>query len=119
MMFLSIALVAWTAAVPYSAPPVGPFPASPVTRIDTVTQELIAIALPRGGSGLMWRGARRFDVRVVKPLYEADIPNTDVVVFVLLAAHAGTTTVLYGLTNGEHPKAYRAARFKITVAPRD
>ena len=40
-------------------------------------------------------------------------------VFVLLAAHAGTTTVLYGLTNGEHPKAYRAARFKITVAPRD
>ena len=51
MMFLSMALVAWTAAVPYSAPSVGPLPASPVTRIDTVTQELIAITsegVPRG-----------------------------------------------------------------------
>jgi hypothetical protein len=118
MIFLATALAALVAAVPHSAPPVGPLPPSPVTRIDTVAQELVAIALPRGQSGLTWRGARRFDVRVVKPLYEADIPNTDVVVFVLLAAHPGTTTVMYGLTNGEHPKAYRAARFTITVAPR-
>jgi hypothetical protein len=32
---------------------------------------------------------RPFDVRVVKPLYEADIPSTDVVVFMLLAVQPG------------------------------
>lgn len=105
-------------AAPHSAPPVGPLPPSPVTTINTVSQELVAIALPRGGSGLTWRGARPFDVRVVKPLYEADVPNTNVTVFVLLAGRPGTTTVMYGLTNGERPKAYRAARYRIIVSPR-
>jgi hypothetical protein len=118
MAILLTALVLLTSASPQSAPPVGPLPPSPVTTIHTVSQELVAIALPRGGSGLTWRGARPFDVRVVKPLYEADVPNTNVVVFVLLAGRPGTTTVMYGLTNGEHPKAYRAARFRISVAPR-
>lgn len=103
---------------PVSAPPVGPLPPSPVTTIHTVSQELVGIALPKGQSGLTWRGARPFDTRIVKPLYEADVPNTDVVVFVLVAAKPGTTTVMYGLTNGEHRKAYRAARFRIVVSPR-
>jgi hypothetical protein len=112
------ALVLAAFAGPHSAPPVGPLPPSPVTTIHTVSQELVAIALPRGNSGLTWRGARPFDVRVVKPLYEADVPNTNVIVFVLLAVRPGTTTVMYGLTNGERPKAYRAARFRNTVSPR-
>lgn len=103
---------------PLSAPPVGPLPPSPVTTIHTVSQELVGVALPKGRSGLTWRGARPFDTRVVKPLYEADVPNTNVIVFVLLAVKPGTTTVMYGLTNGERPKAYRAARFRIVVAPR-
>ncbi len=115
--FLTV-LVLLASAAPHSAPPVGPLPPSPVTTIHTVSQELVAIALPRGRSGLTWRGARPFDLRVVKPLYEADVPNTNVIVFVLLAARPGTTTVMYGLTNGERPKAYRAARFRITVSPR-
>ncbi|MES1246112.1 MAG: hypothetical protein ABUS54_00380 [Actinomycetota bacterium] len=103
---------------PVSAPPVGSLPASPVTTIRTVSQELIGIALPRGESGLTWRGARPFDTRIVKPLYEADVPNSDVTVFVLVAGRPGTTTVMYGLTNGERTKAYRAARFRIVVSSR-
>lgn len=117
-MTFAAALMLLAGAVPHSAPPVGPLPPSPVTTIHTVAQELVGIALPRGESGLTWRGARPFDVRVVKPLYEADVPNTHVTVFVLLASHPGATTVMYGLTNGEHTKAYRAARFRIVVAPR-
>jgi hypothetical protein len=115
---LLAALALLVGATPRSAPPVGPLPPSPVTTIHTVSQELVAIALPRGRSGLTWRGARPFDVRVVKPLYEADVPNTNVTVFVLLAGRPGTTIVMYGLTNGEHVKAYRAARFRVTVSPR-
>lgn len=108
------ALVAATARA--SAPPVGPLPKSPVTTITTVAQELFAFALPRGQSGLTWRGAGNTNVRVARPLTEAEVG--DVIVFVYLAVKPGTALVSYGLTHGETRKAYRAARYRIVVEPR-
>jgi hypothetical protein len=99
-----------------SAPPVGPLPKSPVTRITTFTQELFAFALPTGQSGLTWRGAGNTNVRVARPLTEAEVG--DAIVFVYLAVKPGTALVSYGLTDGETRKAYRAARYRIVVRPR-
>jgi len=100
-----------------SAPPVGPLPPSPVTTITTVTQELISFALPRGQSGLVWRTARDSNPAVARELAEGDIPG-NVTVVVFLARRPGTTDVAFGLTNDEHAKAYRAARYHVIVKPR-
>ena len=100
-----------------SAPPVGPLPPSPVTTITTVTQELVSFALPRGESGLVWRTARDSNPTVAREFAEGDIPG-DITVVVFLARRPGKTDVAFGLTNDEHPKAYRAARYHIIVKPR-
>jgi hypothetical protein len=100
-----------------SAPPVGPLPPSPVTTITTVTQELVSFALPRGSSGLVWRTARDSNPSVAREVAEGDIPG-NVTVVVFIARKPGTTDVAFGLTNGEHAKAYRAARYHIVVKPR-
>lgn len=99
-----------------SAPPVGPLPKSPVTTITTFSQELFALALPRGESGLTWRGAANTNTRVARPLSEAEVGNA--IVFVYLAVKPGTALVSYGLTYGETKRAYRAARYRIVVKPR-
>lgn len=105
-----------TATARASAPPVGPLPRSPVTTITTFTEELFALALPIGQSGLTWRGAGNTNVHVARPLSEAEVGN--VIVFVYLAVKPGTALVSYGLTHGETRKAYRAARYRILVKPR-
>lgn len=99
-----------------SAPPVGPLPKSPVTTISTVAQELIAVALPRGQSGLVWRAARPYDSSVVRETTEANVGDLTVIVY--LAVRPGTTILRFGLTNGERPKAYRAARYRVVVSKR-
>ncbi len=100
-----------------SAPPVGPLPASPVTTITTFTQELVSFALPRGQSGLVWRAALDSNPAVAREVAEGDIPG-NVTVVVFLARKPGTTNVAFGLTRDEHPKAYRAARYRVIVKPR-
>jgi len=100
-----------------SAPPVGPLPPSPVTTITTVTQELVSFALPRGESGLVWRTARDSNPAVAREFAEGDIPG-NITVVVFLAHRAGTTDVAFGLTNDEHIKAFRAARYHLIVKPR-
>lgn len=100
-----------------SAPPVGPLPKSPVATIHTVTQELIAIALPRGQSGLVWRAAPPYDASVVRPYAEQDIAK-DLTILVYLAVHPGTAHLNFGLTNDDKPKAYRAARYVVVVGKR-
>lgn len=100
-----------------SAPPIGPLPKSPVTTIHTVAQELIAIALPRGESGLVWRAAPPYDARVVRPYAEQDIAK-NLTILVYLAVRPGTARLNFGLTDDDRPKAYRAARYAIVVAKR-
>jgi hypothetical protein len=110
------AVLAGAGASSASAPPVGKLPPSPVTTISTVSQELFAFALPRGRSGLVWRGKSNSNPQVAKPLTEADVGDT--IVLVYLAGRPGVADVTYGLTNGEHLKAYRGARFHVIVKPR-
>lgn len=100
-----------------TAPPVGPLPPSPVTTITTVTQELVSFALPRGQSGLVWRTALDSNPSVAREFAEGDIPG-NITVVVFLARKPGTTNVAFGLTSDEHPKAYRAARYRLIVKRR-
>lgn len=110
------AMLACVSASTASAPPVGKLPKSPVTTIRTVSQELIAFALPRGQSGLVWRGKSNTDWHVAKPLTEGEIGDTTVLIY--LAGKPGVTDVTFGLTKGETLKAYRAARFHVIVTAR-
>jgi hypothetical protein len=101
-------------AVWASAPPVGPLPKGPVTTIHVQRGELFALVVPRPGVGLAWRGARRSDATVARPLDEAEVNGN--IVFVYRAGRAGKTTVIYALTRDERPKALKARYFRIVVA---
>jgi hypothetical protein len=96
-----------------TAPPVGPLPRGPVTTIRVQHGLLFAIALPRPGSGLAWRGARLSDATVARPLDEGELNGN--IVFTYRAGHTGTTTVVYALTRDETEQALKARYFKIVV----
>jgi hypothetical protein len=64
--------------------------------------------------GLTWRLARRYDGRIVKQLSEARVGS---IVFVFRLSRRDTNIVL-ALTNGERPKAYRAATYTVVVTTR-
>lgn len=106
-----LALAGGTATA--SAPPVGPLPRGPVTVIHIRHGLLFAIALPRPRAGLAWRGARRSDVTVARPLDEGELNGN--IVFTYRAGRLGKTTVVYALTKDETPKALQARYFKIEV----
>jgi hypothetical protein len=100
-----------------TAPPIGKLPPSPVTTVVTYTQELIAIPLPRGASGLVWRAAPPYDPRVTRPYAEQDIAK-NLTVLVYLARRPGTARLNFALTNDDQPKVFRAERYRIIVKPR-
>jgi hypothetical protein len=95
------------------SPPVGALPPGPTSTIQTHKGQLVAFALPRRSEGRVWRVARKFDSRVVQQVSEGDLANSVVLVF--RAARPGTTTVAFGLTRGETPKAYESRRFVVRV----
>jgi hypothetical protein len=99
-----------------SAPPVGPLPRGPVTTVTAPNQEYVSVALNRGQSGLVWRVARAWNTRVVVQTTEANLG--DLTVYVFRTIKPGTATLRFALTNGERPKAYRAATYKLTVIHR-
>jgi hypothetical protein len=99
---------AWAAA-----PPVGPLPAGPTMQITTQRGQLVAVALPSQPSGRVWRLKGSINTRVVREVSEADLGKDVVVVFRTVGR--GATTLSYGSTRGETPKAYAARRFHITV----
>ena len=95
------------------APPVGPLPAGPSSAIQTLSGELVAVALPHRAGGRVWRVARAFDASVVRQVSEADVGASVVLVF--RAVGTGTTTLTFGLTRGERTRAYESRRFSIRV----
>lgn len=103
VLFAGLAFPAWS-----SAPPVGPLPAGPTTRIDVPRTQLFSLLLPRPPAGFGWRGARPSDALVARPLDEAEVNGN--IVFVYRAERVGETTVVYALTKDEQPQA-RAVRF--------
>jgi hypothetical protein len=108
---LALAAVALSAQA--SAPPVGLLPTGSVTTIRVERGLLFAIVLPRPANGLAWRGARRSDPTVARPLDEGELNGN--IVFTYRAGHVGTTTVVYALTRDETPQALQARYFKIVV----
>jgi hypothetical protein len=96
-----------------TAPPVGPLPPGPTTTIETPSNQLVAIALPRRTGGRVWRIARRVDARVLRQVSEADVGSSVVIVF--RAVRAGKTTVAVALTRGETAKALEARRYVVRV----
>ena len=111
---IGIVLALATAALAHaSAPPVGPLPAGPVTTIRVEHGLLFSIALPKPAPGLTWRGARRSNATVARPVDEGELNGK--VVFTYLAGRPGTTTVVYALTRGEQLTALQARYFKVVV----
>jgi hypothetical protein len=96
-----------------SAPPVGPLPPSKVQRISTARGSLVSVAVPKRPGGYVWRIARTYNGHVLREVTEGDVGSTVVIVF--RAVGPGTTTVVLAETRGETAKAYRAARYVVTV----
>jgi hypothetical protein len=111
VLFAACALVGTALA---SAPPVGPLPPAKVTGINTPRGSLVSIALPVRNGGYVWRIARPYNPRVVKQVSEGDIGRAVVLVF--KAVGRGQTAIVVAETRGETPKAYRAARYLVTVS---
>lgn len=113
VVVVAVAVAAGALSAQASAPPVGPLPSGPVTTIRVQRGLLFAIALPRPGSGLAWRGARQSDSTIARPLDEGELNGN--IVFTYRAGHTGTTTVVYALTRDETEKALQARYFKVVV----
>jgi len=96
-----------------SAPPVGPLPAGPKATLITHAGELLAVALPHRSAGRAWRVARSFDATILHQVSEADVGSNVVLVFE--TTRTGTTTLAFGLTRGERPKAFESRTFEVRV----
>ncbi len=109
----TLTVTAVAGATPKTAPPVGPLPSGPISRISTQKGQLVAVALPRRSAGRVWRVARSFDAKIVRQVSEADVGPSIVLVF--RATGKGTVTISFGLTRGETAKAYESRRFTVRV----
>jgi hypothetical protein len=96
-----------------SAPPVGPIPKGPVSSVTTLKGQLVAIALPKRGSGLVWRVARRVDSAILQQVSEGNVGQSVVVVF--QARGKGKARVVFALTRGETPRARASVTYVVRV----
>src|SRR5215469_3362472 len=116
MRLIALVLVALAFATPAlgSSPPIGPLPAGPVSTITTSPGQLVAVALPHASakSGLVWRGARQYDSKVVNQVSEADVGANVVIVFKIVGR--GKTSIVFAQTRGDtSSKAVKSATFMI------
>ena len=113
LLAAAVAACALSGAAIASAPPVGPLPPSKIQRISTARGSLVSVAVPKRPGGYVWRIARTYDGHVLREVTEGDVGSTVAIVF--RAVGRGTTTVVLAETRGETAKAYRAARYVVTV----
>jgi hypothetical protein len=113
---LAVALALLTAVAGRGdSTPIGPLPPGPVASTTTKPGQLVAVALPRASSGLVWRIARGFDSGVVREISEADVGSSVVLVFKVVGR--GDTSLVFALTRGDtSSKAVRSATHKIHSA---
>jgi hypothetical protein len=113
LLLVAVAARAFAAGAGATATPVGPLPPGQVTTISTIGSSLVAVVLPKGAQGRVWRQARPYDLHVLSQVSEANVgPN---VVIVFKTVGRGSTKVVYGLTRGETRKAYASATFIVRV----
>jgi hypothetical protein len=108
-----VAVCLFTGVASATAPPVGKLPKAQVTTVSVAHGGLVSVALPARATGLEWRLARRFDATVLSEVGEADVGANVVVIY--KALKPGKATVVYALTKGETPKAYRAIEYDVVV----
>jgi hypothetical protein len=96
-----------------SAPPVGPIPKGPVSSVTTQKGQLVAVALPKRGSGLVWRVARSVNTAVLQQVSEGNVGQSVVVVF--QAKGTGTARIVFALTRGETARARASATYVVRV----
>jgi hypothetical protein len=113
LLAIAVAACALCSASLASAPPVGPLPPSKIQRISTARGSLVSVAVPKRAGGYVWRIARTYNGHVLREVTEGAVGSTVVIVF--RAVGPGTTTVVLAETRGETAKAYRAARYVVTV----
>jgi hypothetical protein len=112
-MTASAVLFSGVGAAEASAPPVGPIPKGPVSTVTTEKGQLVAIALPRKATGLVWRLARHVDPAVLRQVSEADVGASVVVIF--RATGRGTARVVFALTRGETTHALASVTHTVRV----
>ena len=95
--------------------PVGALPTHPVVRITALRGAMFVVRAPKrpASSGLVWRGARQADPKVVQQVAEGEDRLTVWLRF--RAVGAGTTRVVLALTKGETRRAYAARTWLVTV----
>jgi predicted secreted protein len=106
---LALAASAWA-----SAPPVGPLPPGPTKHIVLKPGATVVLSLPKlADPGLVWRIARPYDASVAAEQSEGETRYTVWLRF--KAAHAGSTSIRFGLTRGETRTALFSETFRIDV----
>jgi hypothetical protein len=113
VVLLAATLAGGASAAPAGSAPIGSLPPGPVSAIAAQRGELIAVALPVRDGGRVWRVARPFEARVLRPVSEANVGGSVVLVF--RARGGGSTTIALALTRGDsaskalESRLYRAA----------
>lgn len=109
-----VSAVAFATAASADSTPIGKIPTGPVSSVVTPKNGLVAVALPRQASGLVWRLARNVDARVLRQVSEADVGANVVIVY--KAVGSGNVSVVYALTRGDSSsKAVRSSTYKVRV----
>jgi hypothetical protein len=96
-----------------TAPPVGALPSGPTAKVHMKKGQIVTFALPRGVHGKAWRIKGSVNGTILHEVSETDRATHVDIVF--KAVGRGLAIVRFGLTQGEHPTAYRARRYAIRV----
>jgi hypothetical protein len=97
-----------------TAPPVGPLPKGPATRIVAKVNNAFVVRLPKSERpGMVWRLARQYRSSVVRGVDEGE--TTKAVWLRFKPLSPGKTSLVFALTYGERSHAYASRTFNVTV----